>query len=56
VPFDRKDIEAGLLRKGFQVREGDHRYFIYFTLDGRKSRVFTKTSHGMKEVSDALLS
>ena len=53
---DRKDIESGLLKKGFRNREGDHHYYIYHTITGLKSRVFTKTSHSHKSISDDLLS
>ncbi|MBI5386826.1 MAG: hypothetical protein HZA90_19310 [Verrucomicrobia bacterium] len=55
MPRERRDVEAGLLCKGFQQREGDHHYFIYFTEEGQKSRVVTKTSHSMKEIPDVLL-
>jgi hypothetical protein len=50
------DVEASLERKGFQARPGDHNYFMYFSLAGKKTRVFTKTSHGNKELNDSLLS
>jgi predicted RNA binding protein YcfA (HicA-like mRNA interferase family) len=56
MPRDRRDVEAGLAAKGFQQRDGDHRFFIYHTLQGRKSQVFTKTSHHDKQVDDGLLS
>lgn len=42
----KRDVEAALLSKGFRERQGDHAYFIYHDLDGRKSLVKTKTSHG----------
>lgn len=45
---ERGRIEAALLRKGFRKREGDHHFFIYWGLDGKKTPVFTKTSHGAK--------
>ena len=51
----RRDIEASLLAKGFQKREGDHHYFVYWTSDGRKSPLFTKTSHNMRDIGDELL-
>ena len=56
MPRDRKAVEAGLKKKGFVQSDNDHHYFTYHTLQGRKSRVFTKTSHGMRELSDKLLS
>ena len=56
MPRDRRDVEAGLVAKGFRQREGDHHFFLYWSQAGYKTPVFTKTSHGQKEVSDGLLS
>jgi predicted RNA binding protein YcfA (HicA-like mRNA interferase family) len=56
MPRNRKDVEAGLKKKGFIKSSRDHHYFTYHTLQGRKTAVFTKTSHGKKELSDKLLS
>ncbi len=49
MPKDRSIVEAGLEAKGFakDVKK-DHRYFTYFTLEGKKTVVFTKSSHGSK--------
>ncbi len=51
----RKDVEAGLLAKGFQCREGDHSYFIYYDTAGKKTIAKTKTSHSGKDLDDSLL-
>jgi hypothetical protein len=51
----RKDVESGLLAKGFQKRDGDHTYFIYHDTDGKKSTAKTKTSHSGKDLDDSLL-
>lgn len=40
--------------KGFQSREGDHNYFHYWSKAGQKTAVFTKTSHGNRELDDGL--
>lgn len=58
MPKRRDDVERGLLRKGFEKKEGDHHYFIYCDLNGHKTAVFTKTSHTPKqrELPDHLLS
>lgn len=55
MPRKQADVERTLLSKGFRKKEGDHHYFIYHSKAGRKTRVFTKTSHGEREVSDSLL-
>lgn len=45
-PRKRRDVESGLLIKGFQSREGDHHFFTYHRLSNeKKTSVFTKTSH-----------
>ena len=49
------EVEKSLVKKGFQRKEGDHSYFNYFTKAGKKTSVFTKTSHGVKELDDSLL-
>ena len=45
------DVEKSLVKKGFH--RSDHSY--YFTKAGKKTSVFTKTSHGAKELDDSLL-
>ena len=57
MPMDRKDIEASLKKKGFQEKQGDHSFYQYFTKSGKKTSVFTKTSHGTghKTISDGLV-
>ncbi len=58
MPKRRDEVERGLLRKGFEKRDGDHHYFIYRNLSGNKTAVFTKTSHTpkLRELPDRLLS
>lgn len=46
MPLERRDVERALLKKGFQSKEGNHHFFTYVTLSGKKSTVYTKTSHG----------
>lgn len=56
MPRDKRDVEAGLSNKGFVPRSGDHRYFVYHALSGKKSLAKTKTSHGRGfELDDHLL-
>lgn len=42
----RNDVEAALLRKGFQRQNTDHSYFHFFDKNGKKTIVNTKTSFG----------
>jgi hypothetical protein len=46
MPRKKTDVEKGLRRKGFVQQPGDHRYFVYETVDGKKTTTKTKTSHG----------
>jgi len=57
VERKRRDIEAALETKGFKRHEGDHSRFVYYTHDGKKTRIRTKTSHGSggKSIGDPLL-
>jgi hypothetical protein len=58
MPLDRRAVEAALLAKGFRRVDGDHAFFIYHSLTGRKSPVRTKTSHGTgyRDIADGLVS
>ena len=55
--FSNREIEDGLLRKGFLFTDKDHR-FLHFYLEHRKTHIFTKVSHGKrgKSVPSGLLS
>ena len=55
MPRKQSDVEKSLLNKGFQAGGGDHNYFFYFSIAGKKTIVRTKTSHGAKEIDDNLL-
>lgn len=55
MPKPRRTVMAALVRKGFASSEGDHTYYIYHTLDGRKTLAKTKVSHSGKEVPDPVL-
>lgn len=54
MPKPARDVAASLQQKGFQLRENDHSFFHLF-VDGKKTIVSTKISHGEKEISDSLL-
>ena len=58
MPLERRDVEAGLEKKGFVLAERDHRFFTYHTIAGHKTSVWTKTSTGTsyKTLSDDLIS
>ena len=55
-PMKQREVESSLVAKGFRRREGDHRFFVYHRmLDGKKTSIFTKTSHGNSEIDDSLI-
>lgn len=51
----QSDVEAGLRRKGFRQVDTHHRYFVYHTESGLKSRIRTRTSHGGRDLDLWLL-
>ena len=56
MPRKQTDVERSLQAKGFEAAKGDHNYFHYYSKAGKKTRVFTKTSHGAREIDDSLIS
>lgn len=42
----RREVESALCKKGFRKSNGDHRHFIYYTCNNKKTSVWTKISHG----------
>ena len=57
MPRKKSKVESALRKKGFEQTSGDHRFFVYVTLEGRRTTVRTKTSHTpkMKEIPDNIL-
>jgi len=56
MPRKQGNVEKSLEAKGFQrPKGGDHNYFHYYSTTGKKTAVFTKTSHGAREIDDSLL-
>ena len=49
------EVEAGLRRKGFRRTDTHHRYYVYHTRAGLKSRIRTRTSHGGRDLDAWLL-
>lgn len=57
MPRKQSDVERSLTAKGYVgPQRGDHNYFTYHSKAGKKTRVFTKTSHGAREIDDHILS
>lgn len=54
MPKDASDIGAALRKKGFVPRENDHTFYHLF-VNGKKTIISTKISHGEKEIRDKLL-
>jgi len=56
-PRKRNIVENSLQRKGFVMSQSDHRRFVFYTRAGKKTGVWTKTSHGSshREISSVNL-
>lgn len=54
----KSKVSSGLVAKGFVRSDGDHVFFVYYTIGGKKTAVKTKTSHTpkMKDIPDNLIS
>ena len=48
MTFKRREVERALRKKGFEKSKGKHKHsiFNYYTKSGRKTGVWTITSHG----------
>lgn len=57
MPRDKYEVESSLKKKGFRISERDHHFFIYYTQEGKKTQIRTKTSHTKKTkvINDNLL-
>src|ERR1700734_2149875 len=58
MPLERRDVNSALEQKGFSSSSGDHEFFTYHTTGGKKTSVWTKTSHGTghKTIGDPIVS
>jgi hypothetical protein len=53
LPFDARKVARSLSSKGFLKVENDHTFFHLY-VDGRDAGVFTKRSHGEREIGTPL--
>lgn len=53
MPYDTRKVAASLQRKGFSPRQNDHTFF-HLVIDGRDAGIFTKISHGKREIGTPL--
>jgi predicted RNA binding protein YcfA (HicA-like mRNA interferase family) len=49
-----RKVLKGLEKKGFVQAEGDHTFLI-FCVNGKKTSIHTKVSHGTNEINDYLI-
>ena len=49
-----RDVMNALAQKGFRKRETDHTFF-HLWVSGKKTPIYTKVSHGEREIGDRLL-
>lgn len=50
-----KEVQKNLCKKGFESHHTDHEMFVY-KINGKKSEIRTKISHGETEIGDPLIS
>lgn len=57
MPRRSSNIARALTRKGFEEkRSGHHVFYLYVTMDGLRSSVTTKMSHGaVQDIGDTLI-
>ncbi len=57
MPRPKASVVRALKAKGFEEASGDHVFLIYYTSEGLKTGIRTKTSHTpkMKDIPDNLL-
>lgn len=44
--YPRREVQAGLINKGFKETNADHLKYIYYSKTGHKTSVWTKVSRG----------
>jgi predicted RNA binding protein YcfA (HicA-like mRNA interferase family) len=54
VTLKTRQVLNGLEKKGFVRAEGDHTFLIFY-VDGKKTSIHTKVSHGSNEIADYLI-
>ena len=54
MPKPARDVMASLEQKGFRKKENDHTFF-HLWVGGKKTYIYTKVSHGEREIRDKLL-
>jgi hypothetical protein len=55
MPRAKRVVESALQSKGFRLEHSHHRLFIYYTQQGEKTAVRTRTSQGGGELDEFLL-
>ena len=46
MQFKKQKIASALQRKGFKLEQRHHKFFFYYSIDGKKTHVRTHISHG----------
>lgn len=53
--FKARKVKQSLAKKGFEEESSDHYYFVLCE-NGKKTRVYTKTSRNNQDIDDPLIS
>lgn len=52
--YKSSDISNALKKKGFEEKTGDHFFYVLY-VNGKKTKIRTKISHGVREYGISLL-
>jgi hypothetical protein len=50
MPRKKSTVEASLKSKGFEQIEGDHHYFLYVTIDGKRTSLTNGKAMPIKSI------
>lgn len=53
--YKSRKVEQSLEKKGFIKEDTHHKYFYFYTNDGKRTKVRTYISHGHKDIDDYLI-
>jgi hypothetical protein len=48
MQLDKRKVERAICSKGFRIDNYHHHFFIYYTIDGLRTKIRTHTSHGSR--------
>lgn len=56
MPLKTRDVKKALSSKGFKEKKERDHFYYFFYYKGKKTSIFTKISHGQREIGDNICS